>query len=120
MVDKCANPACCATFHRFGEGRLFIKEVEGAPRNGREHSRQLYCCWLCDSCCRTMTIIIETGKEIKVAPLPVSALERAGGVVRFSPRTELTEECCNRHLTKFEPAGNPVQIALSMSCESKN
>ena len=73
MVEKCANPACRVSFHRLGEGRLFIKEVEGAPRNGRAHSRQLWYFWLCDSCCRTMTIIIETGKEIKVAPLAVSA-----------------------------------------------
>jgi len=73
MVEKCANPACCVSFHRLGEGRLFIKEVEGAPRNGRAHSRQLCYSWLCDSCCRTMTIIIETRKEIKVEPLPVSA-----------------------------------------------
>jgi len=73
MVEKCANPGCYASFHRLGEGRLFIKEVEGTPRNGREHSRRLCYGWLCESCCRTMTIIIETGKTIKVAPLPVSA-----------------------------------------------
>ena len=73
MVEKCANPACCATFHRLGEGRLFIKEVEGGPRDGRVRSRQVRYCWLCDSCRRTMTVITEPGKEIKVAPLPAPA-----------------------------------------------
>lgn len=72
MVEKCANPSCSATFHRLGEGRLFVKEVEGASRDGRGRSRQLCYCWLCDSCRRTMTIVTERGREIKVAPLPAA------------------------------------------------
>jgi len=73
MVAKCANPACPATFHRLGEGRLFVKEVEVDPRDGRGCSRQLRYCWLCDSCRRTMTVVTERGREIKLAPLPSSA-----------------------------------------------
>lgn len=72
MLEKCAYPACSATFHRLGEGRLFIREVEAGPRDGRVRSRQLCCCWLCDSCRGTVTVFTERGNEIKVAPLPVS------------------------------------------------
>ena len=73
MVEKCANPACSVTFHRLGEGRLFIKEVRGDPRDSRRSSRHTRYFWLCDSCRRIMTIVSETGKEIEVAPLPESA-----------------------------------------------
>jgi len=72
MVEKCANPACSAAFHRLGQGRLFIKEVRADPHDGRG-SWHLRYFWLCDSCCRTMTIVGERGKEIKLARLPVSA-----------------------------------------------
>ncbi len=73
MVDKCANPTCSATFHRLGEGRLFIKEIDAGAGDGRARSREIRYCWLCDSCRRTMTVITERGKEVKVAPLPPSA-----------------------------------------------
>jgi hypothetical protein len=73
VVAKCANPVCSATFHRLGEGRLFINELRGDPGDTRGHSRQLRCFWLCDSCCLTMTIVTEAGQEIKLAPWPVPA-----------------------------------------------
>jgi hypothetical protein len=70
MVDKCANPACSATFHRLGEGRLLIQQVRGDHRAGRWHSRQTGYFWLCDSCCCTLTIFSGRGEKIEVAPLP--------------------------------------------------
>ncbi len=74
MVEKCANPACSATFHSLREGRLFVKEIDSDPRgDGQEHSRQLHYYWLCHSCCRTMMVIAEKGKEVKVVPLPAPA-----------------------------------------------
>ena len=74
MVDKCANPACTATFHRLSDGRLFVKEVPADfSSNGNGLTRQLHCFWLCNSCCRTMTVITERGKKAQVVPLPANA-----------------------------------------------
>jgi hypothetical protein len=75
MIDKCANPACSATFRSLRDGRVFVKEVEGDPRDdGRGHSHELHYFWLCNSCCRTMTVIAENGRGGKVVPLPVSGM----------------------------------------------
>jgi hypothetical protein len=74
MVEKCANPACAATFRSLRNGRVFVKEAECGPRDGgRGHSRQPHYFWLCNSCCRTMAVITERGKGVKVVPLPASA-----------------------------------------------
>jgi len=97
MVEKCANPACGATFHRLGEGRLFIKQVWGDPhyikqvwgdpRDGRGRLLQPRYLWLCDSCCRTMTVVSERGQKIKVAPLPA---------VRDFPFQPSSQKNCSR------------------------
>ena len=74
MVEKCANPACSVTFRCLRDGRVFVREVEGDPSGDiRGHSRQPHYFWLCNSCCRTMTVIAEKGMGIKVVPLPASA-----------------------------------------------
>ncbi len=74
MVEKCANPRCSAIFRTLREGRVFVKEIEGDARGeGGRRSRQLHYFWLCSSCCRTMTVVTENGRNITVAPLPVSA-----------------------------------------------
>ena len=74
MLDKCANPACSATFHRLRDGTVFVTEVEAdyqSSASGRARRRQYS--WLCNSCCRTMTVIAENGKTIQVVPLPATA-----------------------------------------------
>lgn len=76
MVEKCLNPMCSAKFRKLGDGRLFVKEVSDLPCDGStEHSHKLAYFWLCKSCCRTMTVVAEKGKEVNVAPLraPVTA-----------------------------------------------
>jgi hypothetical protein len=74
MVEKCANPACSATFLRLRDGRVFIEEIEALPASdGKKPSRQVHYHWLCNSCCRTMTIVAEKGRGIRVVPLPPSA-----------------------------------------------
>ncbi len=74
MVEKCINPACSARFHRLRDGRVFVKEIEVDPTgDARTHSRQLHYYWLCNSCCRTMTVIAEKGKGVRVVALPASA-----------------------------------------------
>ena len=69
MVQKCANPTCSSPFRSLRKGRVFVKEVEGNP-DGSGRFRHLEYFWLCDSCCRSMTVIAEKGKGVRVAPLP--------------------------------------------------
>jgi len=73
MVDKCANPACTATFRRLRDGRVFVIELEADSRSGATGLRQREYFWLCNSCCRSMTIIAEKGKRAQVVPLPATA-----------------------------------------------
>ena len=75
MLDRCANPACSATFRSLRDGRMFVTEFEAdnwssASRPARQ--RQYF--WLCESCCRTMTIIAEKGKRVRVLPLSATAI----------------------------------------------
>ena len=64
MVQKCANPSCSATFHRLGDGRLFV--VEASEANS---SRKLQYFWLCNSCRQTMTVAAKKGSGSVVVPL---------------------------------------------------
>lgn len=78
MVEKCANPACSATFRRLGDGRLFVKEVPvDSPSDGKGLSRQLQYFWLCNSCCRSMTVTDDKGKRVQVVRLSAPAAARA-------------------------------------------
>jgi hypothetical protein len=66
MVEKCANSECSASFHSLRDGRVFVIEVEDdSPDHSRP--RQLRYCWLCNTCCRTMTVVADKGHGIKVA-----------------------------------------------------
>jgi len=74
MVDKCANPKCSATFRRLCDGKLFVTEVETDYHNSVSgHQRLREYSWLCNSCCRTMIVIVEKGKRAQVVPLLKSA-----------------------------------------------
>ena len=78
MVHKCANPACSETFRRLRDGRIFVLEVEGDPRGeGKGNTRQLRYFWLCNSCRRTMTVIGEKRKGVRVVPLGPASDTRA-------------------------------------------
>ena len=69
MLDKGANPACSAIFRRLREGRVFVIEVE-ISASGSSHQRQHF--WLCNSCCRSMTVIVDKDKGVQVRPRPGS------------------------------------------------
>jgi hypothetical protein len=74
MVEKCANPACTATFRSLRDGRVFVTEFDADYRSGasgRVRQRQYF--WLCNSCSRTMTVIVEKGKRVLVVPQPGTA-----------------------------------------------
>ena len=57
MLQRCANPVCCAQFRYLNQGKLFEVEIEyvestledaqGKLGNGRGHIER---CWLCDQC----------------------------------------------------------------------
>lgn len=50
MLSKCANPACSnSSFRYLREGKLFVNESR--------KSRKLEYYWLCNECCRKMTLI---------------------------------------------------------------
>lgn len=75
MLDKCANPACSATFRTLRDGRVFVTEVEAdyqSSASGRIRQRQYF--WLCNSCCRSMTVVAAKGKRVQVVPLPAMAV----------------------------------------------
>jgi hypothetical protein len=67
MVKRCANPECSASFHSLRDGRVFVIEVEGdSPGHARQRQPRYF--WLCNACCRTMTVVADKGHGIKVAP----------------------------------------------------
>lgn len=65
MLNKCANPACSATFRSLRDGRVFV--IELVP----ERQRQYF--WLCNFCSRTMTVIMDKEKGFQVVALPANA-----------------------------------------------
>jgi hypothetical protein len=81
MLDKCANPACSATFRRLRDGRVFVTEIEAdyqSSTSGSARQRQYF--WLCNSCCRTMTVIAEKGKRVQVVPLAATGIAARAAV----------------------------------------
>jgi len=102
MLNKCANPACPAKFLRLRDDRVFVIEVEGGPHSS-EWGPAPKCdhFWLCNSCCRTMTVTVEGGKRPQVVPLPEAA-SAAPGASRDSFRIRLTPEYAIASLINFE------------------
>ncbi len=99
MVEKCANSACSATFHSLREGRVFVIEGEGGSQLEHGRSRELRYFWLCNTCCRTMTVVAEKG-GIKLAPQRCiisgessATRPKPGRSVPHDPETEQTEAC---------------------------
>ena len=66
VLQKCANPACCAQFRYLHQGKLFEIEIEyfNSPSeadqvrlgNGRGRIER---CWLCDQCADYMTLRVD-------------------------------------------------------------
>jgi hypothetical protein len=76
MVSKCANPACSKRFLYLHQGKLFnlapTPQVEAA---GGDFVPALYeRFWLCDDCCKRMTLVWG-GTGIKLVPLLQEAVE---------------------------------------------
>jgi len=52
MLSKCANPKCTATLRYLHQGRLFVTSRQPAISLETHIDYR----WLCDGCCRSMTI----------------------------------------------------------------
>jgi hypothetical protein len=73
VLDKCANPACCAKFRYLHQGKLFeveIQYVENSSGNG--HSRlingkgRVKRCWLCDQCAAHVTLRFDRRRGLEM------------------------------------------------------
>jgi len=75
MVQKCANPTCSATFQRLRDGRLFLMEIPvDSPTAEKQPARPLQYFWLCQSCCRTMTLAMNKLTGVEVVSLPAKTI----------------------------------------------
>jgi len=76
MLSKCANPTCSARFRYLHEGRIFsaIIEDKGVVRGAEDYAetpRRVERYWLCDSCARSMTLVLRDGRVVlRAMPLP--------------------------------------------------
>jgi hypothetical protein len=70
MVSKCANPACSEIFLYLHQGKIFqltpTPEVETVGGGFLPSLYERF--WLCDKCCREMTLVWG-GTEPKLVPL---------------------------------------------------
>ena len=70
MLSKCANPACTKQFMHLHEGQVFrltpTPEVEAAIPGFAPSLYERF--WLCDQCCRRMTLVWG-GTEAKLVPI---------------------------------------------------
>ncbi len=71
MLNKCANPVCCAQFRYLRQGKLFEVEVQyteslssdgqSRPGNGKGHVER---CWLCDECAARFTLRFDARRDV--------------------------------------------------------
>jgi hypothetical protein len=97
MLSKCLNSGCSATFHYFGQGRLFRVDFADAGRKHAQAGEEVPACirsqachieyfWLCDECTATMTLELSDAGEVRVVPYEVSA---PGPTAVSAPRVHL-------------------------------
>ncbi len=71
MVSRCANPNCTAQLRYLHQGRLFVIWPSKSTLVPEQRIRYV---WLCDSCCRTMTVT----HDAKLAPFDRAAPAQQG------------------------------------------
>lgn len=75
MLTKCANPICYKEFRSLRSGRLFVMDAgigqftDEATAPVRRRPRKLEYSWLCDGCCKTMKVAVDTSHHVVVIPL---------------------------------------------------
>ena len=70
MVSKCANPECSEEFRYLHLGKLFqLTPTPDLPASNGEFYPALYeRFWLCERCCKEMTLVWG-GARVKLVPL---------------------------------------------------
>lgn len=70
MVSKCANPSCSAPFRYLHQGRIFAVRPH-SPDRGNVSRAVVERYWLCDTCAKTMTLVLRNG-GVLLDPLPAA------------------------------------------------
>jgi hypothetical protein len=79
MLAKCANPPCSASFHHFGEGRLFRLEAPSALRSSKSKAAEYS--WLSKACSAAMTLPL--AQDGSVVAIGLREAPRNGPQVAF-------------------------------------
>jgi hypothetical protein len=98
MLSKCANPICHTTFRYLSEGKLYLIDSKASVvRRGTQaepkHAIRSFIYeyfWLCSSCCRDMTIEIDSDYEIRVVLKGVTAQDSDLGCQPASISTNIS------------------------------
>ena len=81
MLSKCANHSCSNEFHYFGEGKVFEirRETSSAATHGSpgKKRKRVEHYWLCSRCATTLTIALDSARNILVIPRPNEDADRA-------------------------------------------
>ena len=117
MLSKCANPACSQTFRYLHEGKLFLIQTAAGSRSNAKASttnfspsRALKHVWLCSSCCRGLTVLIDGGNDVRIARKPTrNALPESF----FEVQARLAERELSSFLSVVTRLFGPEQAALS-------
>jgi hypothetical protein len=87
MLHKCANPSCSTQFRRLREGKLFQLETEyfpqelaaGSSSRKMRPTRHVEHYWLCDECCRYLTLAFDGERGMTTVPFSDPQVKKASG-----------------------------------------
>ena len=82
MMSKCANPSCSSVFRYLRDGKLFQVPAGASPKlasdSPKTPARDEFF-WLCGSCSRELTIIVDPIEGVRTVPRVASHALRAAG-----------------------------------------
>jgi hypothetical protein len=61
VLNQCLNPSCTALFRYLYEGRIFTVERFVTSADEKRTERQLEHYWLCETCSKSMKVVVENG-----------------------------------------------------------
>ena len=74
MLSKCANPICVVPFRYLREGKIFNVEIKKTDKFGQLKIEHF---WLCESCSKTLKVIVENGTVVTRPLRARRALQRS-------------------------------------------
>jgi len=117
MLAKCANSVCLEEFRSLRRGRLFVMDVatpQSTDQLGMQSARgqpRLEYFWLCDSCRKTMTIVVDKDYQVGVTstlclqamtPQPIRRPNHLVGSSNVASEDQLDKETVSgRPVTRF-------------------